>query len=128
MRSPKSHKGDYGRALLLGGSSGMPGAISLAGMACLRSGAGLVTLAVSSEVMGTVASYSPNYMTLGWSCEGDSVAESSLSSIRQKIDESSALAIGPGLGLSAASKSLVQQVLALVPHLGQEDLQEQVGQ
>ena len=35
-RVPRSHKGDYGRALLLGGSSGMPGAISLAGMACLR--------------------------------------------------------------------------------------------
>jgi NAD(P)H-hydrate epimerase len=41
-RRPDSHKGDFGRALLIGGSRGMAGAIALAGMACLRSGAGLV--------------------------------------------------------------------------------------
>ena len=45
-RRPDSHKGDFGRALLVGGSRGMAGAIALAGMACLRSGAGLVKLAV----------------------------------------------------------------------------------
>ena len=42
-RRADSHKGDYGRALLIGGSRGMSGAIALAGLATLRSGAGLVT-------------------------------------------------------------------------------------
>ena len=98
VRPRNSHKGDYGRAFLLGGSAGMPGAIGLAGMACLRSGAGLVTLAVSSDVINTVASYSPNYMTLGWSMEGESVAATSLAAIREKVSGSSAVAIGPGLG------------------------------
>ena len=112
VRSRNSHKGDSGRAFLLGGSAGMPGAIGLAGMACLRSGAGLVTLAVSSDVIDTVASYSPNYMTLGWSMEGESVAATSLAAIRQKVIGSSAVAIGPGLGLSAASVSLLQVVSA----------------
>ena len=50
-RAPDSHKGDYGRALLIGGSRGMSGAIALAGMATLRSGAGLVTLATASECL-----------------------------------------------------------------------------
>ena len=38
VRDPDSHKGDYGRALLVGGSRGMTGAIALAGMAALRGG------------------------------------------------------------------------------------------
>ncbi|MEZ6073899.1 MAG: hypothetical protein R3C10_27370 [Pirellulales bacterium] len=36
-RAADSHKGTYGRALLVGGSRGMAGAISLAGISCLRS-------------------------------------------------------------------------------------------
>ena len=39
-RPRESHKGDYGRALLIGGSNGMAGAIGLAGMAALRGGGG----------------------------------------------------------------------------------------
>ncbi|MEZ6116239.1 MAG: NAD(P)H-hydrate dehydratase [Pirellulaceae bacterium] len=45
VRSANSHKGDFGRILLVGGSLGMAGSISLAGMAALRSGAGLVRIA-----------------------------------------------------------------------------------
>src|SRR6478672_1855494 len=49
-REANSNKGDFGRALLVGGSRGMSGAISLSGQASLRSGAGLVTLAVPHSV------------------------------------------------------------------------------
>src|SRR5688500_11729967 len=62
-RRPASHKGDFGRALLIGGSRGMSGAIALAGMATLRSGAGLVTLAVPASVQNVVAAIEPSYMT-----------------------------------------------------------------
>ena len=51
-RAAESHKGDYGRALLIGGSRGMSGAIALAGMAALRAGAGLVTLGVPDVLPG----------------------------------------------------------------------------
>ncbi len=63
-RSDDSHKGDYGRALLVGGSRGMTGAIALAGLATLRSGAGLVTLAVPDRCLETVAAIDPCYMTV----------------------------------------------------------------
>src|SRR5215211_963062 len=53
-RDSDSHKGDFGRALLIGGSRGMSGAISLSGRATLRSGAGLVTLAVPRSVQDIV--------------------------------------------------------------------------
>src|SRR5689334_16165686 len=62
-RKPDSHKGDFGRALLIGGSRGMSGAIAMSGLATLRSGAGLVTLAVPQSIQEVVASFSPCYMT-----------------------------------------------------------------
>src|SRR5262245_53339401 len=68
-RSPDAHKGDFGRALLIGGSQGMAGAISLAGMACLRSGAGLVKLAVPDCILNTVAGFEPSYMTVPLPCD-----------------------------------------------------------
>ena len=45
-RRPDAHKGDFGSALIVGGSRGMAGAAALAGLAALRGGAGLVRLAV----------------------------------------------------------------------------------
>ncbi len=63
-RDPDSHKGTYGRALLIGGSCGMTGSIALAGMAALRSGAGLVTVAVPESVLPIVAAYDPCLMTV----------------------------------------------------------------
>src|SRR5688572_7015546 len=62
-RAADSHEGDFGRALLIGGSRGMAGAIALAGMACLRSGAGLVRVAVPDCCLETVAQFEPCYMT-----------------------------------------------------------------
>ncbi|MCU0959658.1 MAG: NAD(P)H-hydrate dehydratase [Pirellulaceae bacterium] len=63
-RLADSHKGDYGRVLLLGGSRGMSGAIALAGMAALRAGAGLVTLGVPDPCLETVAAWDPCCMTV----------------------------------------------------------------
>lgn len=45
-RRPDSHKGDYGRALLVAGSMGMMGAALLSARACMRSGVGLLTARV----------------------------------------------------------------------------------
>ena len=69
LRRPDAHKGDFGRALLIGGSRGMAGAISLAGISCLRSGAGLVKLAVPECILDTVASFEASYMTVRLPCD-----------------------------------------------------------
>src|SRR5688572_6761633 len=48
-RPPRAHKGDFGHVLVLGGSRRLPGAPRLCAAAALRSGAGLVTLAVPED-------------------------------------------------------------------------------
>src|SRR4051794_24265297 len=62
-RRPDSHKGDFGRALVVAGSRGMSGAAVLCASAALRGGAGLVRLAVPYEILTTVAAANPCYMT-----------------------------------------------------------------
>ena len=54
-RKPDAHKGDFGTALIVGGSRGMSGAVALAGMAALRGGAGLVRLAVPEVCLEIIA-------------------------------------------------------------------------
>ncbi|MCO6458356.1 MAG: hypothetical protein J5I93_23865, partial [Pirellulaceae bacterium] len=62
-RSPDSHKGDFGRVLIIAGSLEMGGAAALAGQAALRSGAGLVTVATSAACQPMVAGFEASYMT-----------------------------------------------------------------
>ncbi len=63
-RATDAHKGSFGRVLVVGGSVGMAGAPALAGLAALRSGAGLVTIAVPESIQPTVAGVCPCATTI----------------------------------------------------------------
>jgi len=115
-RKPDSHKGDYGRALLVGGSVGMAGSISLAGLATLRGGAGLVTIAVPDVCQATVASFERSYMTLGLPSDGE--GRLSKTAHRPLVDaaaKSTAIACGPGLGRSQDVVQLVGRLYFELP-------------
>lgn len=109
-RAPDSHKGDYGRILLIGGSRGMAGAIALAGKAALRSGAGLVTLAVPTTILETVAAHDLCYMT--WPLPADDRgrigAEADLA-LGELVASADVVALGPGLGQSDMLRHLVRK-------------------
>ncbi|HEX3726497.1 MAG TPA: NAD(P)H-hydrate dehydratase, partial [Pirellulales bacterium] len=107
-RQPDSNKVDFGRALLIGGSQGMAGAIALAGMAALRSGAGLVKLATAKCCQPTVASFEPAVMTIALPAdEGGRIAYSARSQIAEAVAAATVVACGPGLGRSAELVELV---------------------
>lgn len=107
-RRPDSHKGDFGRALLIGGSQGMAGAIALAGMATLRSGAGLVKLATPSSVLSTVASFEPSFMTMPLDEDSQGrIAAKAQATIVEAAKEATTVALGPGLGRSPELVELV---------------------
>src|SRR5262249_4992468 len=59
-RPPSGHKGDFGHVLVIGGAHGKIGAAAMAGLAALRAGAGLVTVACSDSNLTAVA---PTLMT-----------------------------------------------------------------
>lgn len=116
LREAESHKGTYGRLLLVGGSRGMAGAISLSGMAALRSGAGLVTIATPGCIQHDVAGFCPAYMTLGLEDDGgDGFAATAIEPILEFAKKVDVVAIGPGLGNSAAVKSLVARCYEELP-------------
>jgi ADP-dependent NAD(P)H-hydrate dehydratase len=107
-RNADSHKGDFGRALLVGGSRGMTGAIALAGMAALRGGAGLVQLAVPEVCQDLVASFEPSYMTAGLACDLQGrLTLTAQAELIQWIGPATAVACGPGLGRSDELTELV---------------------
>jgi len=109
-RLADSHKGDYGRALLIGGSRGMSGAISLAGRAALRSGAGLVTLAVPHSVQEVVAGYEPSYMTHALADANGQIAATSADEVVELAKGATVLALGPGLGRDPALTEFVARL------------------
>jgi ADP-dependent NAD(P)H-hydrate dehydratase len=110
-RRADSHKGDFGRALLIGGSRGMAGAIGLAGMSCLRSGAGLVKLAVPECILDTVAGFEPSYMTLPLPCDSSGyLFAAAYDQLAPLLEESTCVAVGPGLAKSAELSQLVRKL------------------
>ncbi len=106
-RVPESHKGDYGRVLLVGGSRGMAGAMGLAGMAALRSGAGLVTLLVPRSIQATVAGFEPSAMTLAAGSDPDRLGGNDAGAIRTAAEQATVIALGPGLGRAPETVRLV---------------------
>ena len=110
-RRPDSHKGDFGRVLVVAGSRGMAGAAALTGLATLRSGAGLVTVATPASVQATVASFSPCYMTVPLVEDDDGIADfANIVDLTAALDAYDVWAIGPGLGRSAGVAELVAQL------------------
>ena len=110
-RNVESHKGDYGRVLLVGGSRGMSGAIALAGLAALRAGAGLVRLAIPEPSQTAAASIEPSYMTLGLPADAaGQFAAAALPPLRAACEWANVVGVGPGLGRSNSCDLLAQSL------------------
>ncbi|MDH5216221.1 MAG: NAD(P)H-hydrate dehydratase, partial [Gammaproteobacteria bacterium] len=101
-RPLNSHKGQNGHVLLVGGDHGMSGAIRMAGEACLRSGAGLVSLATRESHAALIAQSCPELMSHG------SETLDAYISLRERA---TVLAIGPGLGTSEWGQALFGETL-----------------
>jgi len=113
-RPAEANKGSYGHVLVLGGSFGKAGAAAMAGMAALRAGAGLSTIATARGILNVVAGFHPEVMTepLAETNEG-TIAGSDFRS--GKLDElakgKTVLAIGPGISRNPETAQLVRDVV-----------------
>lgn len=107
-----SNKGMYGHVMVIGGAFGKPGAPSMASLAALRFGAGLVTAAVPRSILNTVARVTPELMTQPLAEDANGVISMAnaqhLDKLLKNID---VLAVGPGLGTEGGVPEYVHTLL-----------------
>ena len=108
-RPAESNKGNYGHVLVVGGSLGKAGAAAMAGMAALRAGAGLSTVATPKSVLGTVAGFHPELMTEPLAeTDAGTMASGALNPIDELAKGKSVIGIGPGISRNAETAGLVR--------------------
>jgi ADP-dependent NAD(P)H-hydrate dehydratase / NAD(P)H-hydrate epimerase len=108
-RSISTHKGSAGRVLVIAGSPGKIGAALLAAQGALRAGAGLVTIAALPE---TAALLDQRVLEVMTARVDPNRIEDSLDELVERADS---VAIGPGLGLDATARRIVDHVALRVP-------------
>ncbi len=109
-RSPLGHKGSHGHLLIIAGSQGKTGAAQLCARAALHTGVGLCTLAVPSTVVDRVlGEETACAMTHPYELGGE--PEALARQLLQASVGKHALAVGPGLPVSAAMKQALLEVV-----------------
>ena len=113
QRPAESNKGNYGHVLVIGGSEGKAGAAAMAGMAALRAGAGLSTVATPKSVLSTVAGFHPEVMTepLRETAAG-TISAAALERVEALAKGKSVLAIGPGISREPETAGFVRALVA----------------
>lgn len=114
-RPASSHKGVYGHVLILAGSRGKTGAAIMAARACMRSGAGMVTIGVPEGIADIVQAVVSEEMVLPLPDDGTGafsadVLEKVLSFIAGRVD---VCAIGPGIRVTPGTKRLVSGLVSV---------------
>jgi ADP-dependent NAD(P)H-hydrate dehydratase / NAD(P)H-hydrate epimerase len=109
-RVADSHKGDFGRVLIVAGSFGRTGAAHLAALGALRSGAGLVTVATPRSCVPTIAAMAPEYMTEGLDETASGTVD--FAALERVLDmKTDVIAVGPGLGQAPGTAAFVQTLI-----------------
>jgi NAD(P)H-hydrate epimerase len=102
VRNKYSHKGDYGRVLIVAGSSGFTGAAYICTEGAVKSGAGLVTLCCGKEIQAVLSSKLVEAMTISFD-ETDKIKEA--------VEKSDVIAIGPGMGNNKLTFELLDYII-----------------
>ncbi len=114
-RRPDSQKGDYGHVLVVGGSVGFAGAPMLSALSALRSGAGLVSLAVPEEIYFVVASQMLEVMVHPLPVtEQGTLGPGSLAALQPFLAKADVIALGPGLSQQSTTQQFVRKLVTQV--------------
>ena len=107
-RKDETHKGDYGKILLIGGNANLGGAIMLAARACVYSGSGLIT----------VATHPTNHAALHSRCPEAMVIDiNDTKMLTKMIENTDCILIGPGLGCDFKGNNAITFLLQNIqPH------------
>lgn len=106
-----SHKGDFGRILLLCGSLGYTGAAALAAMGALRCGAGLVFLGVPESIYAIEAVKLNEPVVFPLPDEGGMLSTGALDKVLEMLPGMDAVLMGCGMGCNENTFAIVKSVL-----------------
>lgn len=109
LRPTHSHKGDFGRLLIIGGSNTFSGAPVLTALAALRTGVDLAYIAAPEKTAHAISSLSPNLITI--KLKGPHLNIGNLSILEKYVSLVDAIVLGPGLGLHSESRDAVKAII-----------------
>jgi len=115
-RPSESHKGDFGRLLVIGGSETFSGAPTLVAQAALRTGADLAIIATPEKTAYAISSMSPDLIAI--KLEGKHLKPGNLETLKPYVEASDAVVAGPGLGLHPETGEAVKEIIETVEKLG----------
>jgi ADP-dependent NAD(P)H-hydrate dehydratase / NAD(P)H-hydrate epimerase len=105
-RNPTSHKGDFGRLLVIGGSEVYSGAPTLVSLAAQRTGVDIAYLAAPAKTALAISSMTPDLITI--KLEGNNLNPANMETLKPYLNMVDAVAIGPGLGLNPETVKFVK--------------------
>lgn len=114
-RPKDSHKGTFGKVMVVAGSANYTGAPYLAARAAMRVGAGLVTLALPELLHPILSSTLTEATYLVLPHEMGALVPEAVKVLREGLSGYQALLVGPGLGRDEKTVEFVARLLALPP-------------
>jgi NAD(P)H-hydrate epimerase len=115
-RGACAHKGDFGKALFIGGSEVFSGAPALMSMAALRTGVDIAYTAAPQKTAKTISSMSPNFITI--KLEGSNLNPENIATLKPNFASVDAVVIGPGAGLEPETKKFMKTCVEMVEQAG----------
>ena len=111
-RLQDANKGQFGHVLVIAGSVGKSGAAVLSGLAALRTGAGLVTVACPKSIQPTVAGFAAELMTepLPETDEG-TISPAAAKKVDALLSGKDVIVLGPGLSRNEETARFVRQLV-----------------
>lgn len=94
-----SHKGDFGKLLIVAGSEGMTGASVLCAKAAMKSGSGLVTVCIKKNFFSIIQISVPEVICMSYL------------KVKKDLEQYDAIAIGPGMGTNGTTKKILKAIL-----------------
>jgi len=111
-RNVAAHKGEFGRLLVVGGSTSMTGAPILSAKSALRSGTGLVYLAVPESLSEIFSTNVVEGLNISLPDKDGKLTQDSHLELKEVTEDKDAVAIGPGIGRHKATAELVRNYLS----------------
>jgi NAD(P)H-hydrate epimerase len=109
-RGQESTKFASGEVLVVGGSRGLTGAVCMASLAAIRSGAGYATAAVPASLEGIFEVKLTEVMSVGLPDEGGSLRPEAAETVLERAGRAACVVLGPGIGRAAETRDLVRDL------------------